>query len=150
MAKKKCKSCHNTKGLYLFYKNNCTKDKREVECKECQKSRSSNSYHAKYKINKPKRRRQGLYGKYGITIEQYDAMLKEQNGVCAICGRKEKAKYKDGSVQRLSIDHCHKTTKIRGLLCRTCNMAISVFDDDIDVLASAISYLINSKIRKAV
>lgn len=51
---------------------------------------------------------------YGITAAQYDATLKEQNGVCAICGRLPKTK-------RLAVDHNHRSHKVRGLLCFTCN-----------------------------
>ena len=95
-------------------------------------------------------RRSTLKTKYNITLEMYEQMSTEQGGVCSVCGKHETTRFKGGHIQRLSVDHCHETGDVRGLLCRKCNTAISAFDDDIDILASAISYLVNSKIRKAV
>ena len=60
-------------------------------------------------------------GKYGITAEQYNKMLAEQNGVCAICGRPPKTK-------RLHVDHDHKTGKIRALLCMMCNTKLGIIE----------------------
>lgn len=71
---------------------------------------------------------------FGITVEQYEAMLAAQNGVCAICFSKHKT-------MRLSVDHCHKTGKVRGLLCGKCNSGIGMLSDSIDLLASAQRYL---------
>ena len=73
--------------------------------------------------------------KYGITDDEYHLLNESQNYVCAIC------KKSDGRGARLAIDHCHETGKIRGLLCRTCNVAIGYLNDDITLLESAISYL---------
>ncbi|KKN10422.1 hypothetical protein LCGC14_1036850 [marine sediment metagenome] len=78
--------------------------------------------------------------KYGISLEQYRAIFTKQNGACSICGLPE-TKRNNGKPRRLSVDHCHTTNKIRGLLCNKCNLAIGNFEDDIDVMASAISYL---------
>ncbi len=75
-----------------------------------------------------------LKRKYNLTPEQYLTMLKNQNGVCAICGKQEKNR-------RLAVDHCHKTGKIRGLLCALCNTAIGKFNDDVNLLTKAIKYL---------
>ena len=61
-------------------------------------------------------RRGWLSWKYGITIECYDSLLSAQSGVCAIC---KMSPEKNGA--RLSVDHCHRTDRIRGLLCKTCN-----------------------------
>jgi len=57
---------------------------------------------------------------YGISVEQYEAMLKQQSGCCAIC----KKAPGENARGRLHVDHCHKTGKIRGLLCVKCNMAL--------------------------
>ena len=86
--------------------------------------------------------------KYGLTIGDYNELFEQQNGVCSICGLPETKKSFGKHVRRLSIDHCHKTGKVRGLLCNQCNVALGNFNDDIDVMSSAISYLINSKIKK--
>ncbi len=76
--------------------------------------------------------------RYGLTPEEYDALVEEQNGVCAICGNPP------GEVKfatRLAVDHCHKTGKNRGLLCRPCNLALGHFEDDVNRMESAIVYL---------
>jgi hypothetical protein len=53
----------------------------------------------------------------GLSVEEYDAMLKAQGGGCAICGNPPKTR-------RLDVDHDHKTGKVRGLLCHRCNRAL--------------------------
>lgn len=58
--------------------------------------------------------RKRLLARYGITAEQYDKMLKVQGGVCIVCGRSPKT-------VRLSIEHDHKTKRVRGLACFRCN-----------------------------
>jgi hypothetical protein len=72
---------------------------------------------------------------YGITTERYNDILNSQNGKCAIC--------KGDEVHRrhLSVDHCHETGQIRGLLCVRCNAAIGHFKDDSKILKHAIEYL---------
>ena len=79
---------------------------------------------------------------YDLTISQYDELLKEQNYVCAICKRPERRKEARTDVlRRLAVDHCHKTNKVRGLLCSDCNIAIGLLQDDVNVLQDAINYL---------
>lgn len=73
--------------------------------------------------------------KYGITLEQYEAMLAEQGGVCAIC-------LKDDTLKRLAVDHCHSLGTVRGLLCQSCNLSIGRMGDDPDQLRRAAAYLL--------
>ena len=80
-------------------------------------------------------RRRDLIRVYGITIEQHNQMLEQQNGVCAICGGLNK------NGKNLGIDHCHRTNKVRGLLCMKCNLTLGAVDDSIELLANAIRYL---------
>lgn len=76
------------------------------------------------------------------TIEHYYKMLEEQNNKCAICNREERRKSRtDGKICALAIDHCHKSGKIRALLCHACNTGIGKFEDNIELLQSAIRYL---------
>jgi Recombination endonuclease VII len=73
--------------------------------------------------------------KYGITREQWEALLVSQGGRCAVCQT-------DNPVPRTwSVDHDHITGKVRGLLCRRCNTGLGCFRDDIDRMVSAIDYL---------
>lgn len=69
---------------------------------------------------------------YGLTLEAYRAMLDEQGGRCGICDR---------HMEKLCVDHCHKTGEVRGLLCQRCNGGLGQFADSPDRLARAIGYL---------
>lgn len=75
--------------------------------------------------------------KFGLTAGQYDAMLTEQAGVCALCGRANP----DG--RRLAVDHNHETGEVRGLLCGWCNRGIGLFRDNADLLRKAATYIDN-------
>lgn len=75
-----------------------------------------------------------LRKKYKITVEEYERMLVAQNGVCAICE-------KQPSKRRLHVDHCHKTGRVRGLLCSNCNTAIGKLNDDPALMLKAASYV---------
>jgi hypothetical protein len=74
--------------------------------------------------------------KYGLTPDDYDRMVVEQGGVCAICHRPEKAK-----LGLLHVDHDHTNNRVRGLLCQQCNTGLGKFQDNIRILQSAINYL---------
>lgn len=79
---------------------------------------------------------------YGITLDDYDSLLEEQKGVCAICGKKEVLKQKGKETpQDLAVDHCHATGKVRGLLCRKCNTGIGNFHDSEEIMLKAIQYI---------
>lgn len=78
-----------------------------------------------------------LQHKYGISLEEYNAKVKEQNHKCAICFTDEVDVFK----QTLYVDHCHNTGKIRGLLCHSCNVGLGVFKDSNTLLDNAKEYL---------
>lgn len=84
-----------------------------------------------------------LKAQYGLSLEEYAAMLEAQNGVCAICLKLETSRSnpKCERPDSLRVDHCHVTGKNRGLLCSECNFGISKFDDDTDLMRKAIEYL---------
>ena len=71
----------------------------------------------------------------GMTHSEYERMLAEQGGLCAICYGPPLGK------TRLSIDHDHKSNRVRGLLCDSCNRAIGYFKDDADRAIRAANYL---------
>jgi hypothetical protein len=80
--------------------------------------------------------------KVNIDVSYYYEMLETQNGLCKICNNPETRKSRtEGKVCQLAIDHCHKTGKIRGLLCHSCNVALGSFKDSIELLQNAINYL---------
>lgn len=75
---------------------------------------------------------------YNITADDYYSMLEKQNYKCAICNSDSN---KNNSREKMFIDHCHETGKVRGLLCSNCNMALGLFNDDTETLNKAIAYL---------
>lgn len=74
---------------------------------------------------------------YGLTPEQFESMMKAQDGKCAICGSGGHGNIRN----RLCVDHCHKTKKVRGLLCRYCNIVLGVAKDNPKILKKAVAYL---------
>jgi hypothetical protein len=77
-----------------------------------------------------------LQNLYNIGLEEYNTLFTEQGGCCAICGIHQ------SEIKRpLYVDHCHKTDKVRGLLCHKCNFAIGLFNDSVENLNKAIIYL---------
>ena len=79
---------------------------------------------------------------YGISTEIYENLIKLQDNKCAICNKDEVRKFKTrNTTVRLAVDHCHKTGKIRELLCSKCNAALGAVGDSIDILEKMISYL---------
>lgn len=84
--------------------------------------------------NPLKRKSTYLKRRYGLGISEYEELLSKQQCVCAICGQV------DPNVA-LSVDHCHDTKVVRGLLCTNCNRGIGHFRDDPKLLERAIAYL---------
>jgi hypothetical protein len=89
--------------------------------------------------NKEKYRSGRLKREFGISIEDYNKKLKRQGDGCAIC------KKKCASGNHLSVDHCHSSGFIRGLLCNKCNLGLGLFKDDIILLVEAKKYLVKHK-----
>ena len=78
-----------------------------------------------------------LLKKYGITIDQYMEIYREQKGLCKICFTPHPPFGRDG----LHVDHCHKKYKVRGLLCNNCNRGIGLFSEDAANLMRASEYV---------
>lgn len=73
--------------------------------------------------------------RYGISIDEYEKMLSHQKGVCAICNHECKIR------KSLSVDHCHKTKIVRGLLCHACNTTIGQMKESPQLLRKAADYV---------
>lgn len=133
---RKCTQCGveatNEEKLEVFVRQARGKHGYRNLCKKCHgKSESYGArYDAEYYYDK------SIKNRYGITIENYNLMFKEQNGCCKICG-KHQSKLK----KRLYVDHCHTTNKVRGLLCQSCNTFIGFSYDDTKILYKAIEYI---------
>jgi predicted metal-binding protein len=80
-------------------------------------------------------RRNALKRRYGMSVEQYESMLELQQGVCAICSRRD----------AVVVDHDHRTGKVRALLCQGCNSALGNFFDDPMLIRKAASYVENHR-----
>jgi hypothetical protein len=98
--------------------------------------------HQFYLKNKDKVKEFSLLRKYNISLEQYKKMLKDQHNKCLLCQTKDE----DTTSKFLVVDHCHKTGKVRGLLCNPCNTGIGLFKENIEVLEKTIKYLAESSL----
>lgn len=78
-----------------------------------------------------------LKKKFGISLEEYDRLLAEQGGCCAICGTSKPG----GHYGVFMVDHDHATNRLRGLLCHGCNAGLGNFHDNVAALLKAIEYL---------
>jgi Recombination endonuclease VII len=129
-----CNVCGVEKNISDFYSG-------RNKCKDCVNSKAR-----KIRIDHPERyakyiKRHNEYLKerrYGITQEEFDIMLVDQNNMCKICNTEFK------STKDTHIDHCHDTNIVRGLLCNNCNLALGQFNDNTDNMDNAIRYLLNS------
>jgi hypothetical protein len=112
---KVCSVCSREKvvGAKNWYKNST--------CAAC--------YQKRYKKNFPDKSRDSkLKCYYGISLEQFNSLLKKQDFKCAICKIPDN-KLKNGKIQNFVVDHCHTTQKVRGLLCHTCNMRVGIVEN---------------------
>lgn len=127
--KKFCNVCLKEKDLDDFYNIKKWKSK---ACKNCASIRSSKWK----KENKYRTRIHQIKTSFGITENEWKKMYEEQNYRCAICYKTEE---ENGKL--FSVDHDHKTGKVRGLLCSECNQGLGKFKDQIAFLKRAIRYL---------
>lgn len=142
---RKCRVCSEEKSYPSMVKNKGFSCGVDTICLDCSRSRVKEwrkqnpdkraiqvkrENGKKYTINKH------LWSKYGITHIEYDQMLFAQDGLCKICKR-----HHTEFSKRLSVDHCHTTGKIRGLLCSSCNLVLGFAQDDVETLSQAIKYL---------
>lgn len=96
----------------------------------------------KRKIDPSYEHDQSLNKQYKIRVEDYNRILESQGGVCSICKGNEKSiAHTSNKIRNLTVDHCHTTGKIRGILCSRCNRGLGFFRDNIENLKSALKYL---------
>jgi hypothetical protein len=97
-------------------------------------------YQEKMKTERPdelalRYRKRNYKSKYGITLEIFEEMLEKQNGVCYICGNKNVAN------KHLAVDHCHKSGKVRKLLCNPCNLTVEHIENSLAPYERYIDYI---------
>lgn len=140
---KTCTTCFQIKELGYFYKRSSSPDQHSPHCKVCDNERRK-----KWRQNNPVRQQESnrnrqLLKRYGITLDDYEKMFEEQDKKCGICGTEENYSGHTGPRKEwsFSVDHCHETGKIRGLLCNDCNRALGLFKDSQMLLNKAIAWL---------
>lgn len=126
-----CPKCQNIQTISRFNKNKNTKFGIACYCKPCSKNRNKRKYDSEY------HRSYNLKKNHNITSEEYNKMFVKQNKLCGIC-QKDLTILKKNNVH---LDHCHKTGKIRGILCLNCNFGLGSFKDNEEFLEKAIQYL---------
>lgn len=141
----RCRKC-GLKPINDFYPDKSRRGTQtSSECKVCFSKRRISLKSNKDTVEK--RYRRNNLARFGLTVELYDKMFKNQNGLCKICEKPETdIHHKTGLVQRLTIDHDHDTGKVRGLLCATCNKGIGLLKHDKKILGNAIKYLTESEV----
>ena len=139
---KTCSRCSRELPFTSFHKKG--RGYRRPECKDCFKAARPRAGGASAAgIAASDKAAYQRYYKYGLTDEDYEQMLAAQGGVCAIC------ESPDPRASAWQVDHDHKTGRVRGLLCRPCNVALGLLSDDVIRMARAIRYLngANSDVR---
>lgn len=135
-----CKKCLIGKPLDMFFNHNSNKDKKFNTCKECDKAR----YNLWRKNNPEKRAKirkaEGLRRRHGMPLEEYNKMVEVQNNLCYICDFSPKST-NDPRTLNLQVDHCHKTNKIRKLLCHQCNRALGLLKENPILFLKCIDYI---------
>lgn len=98
------------------------------------------AYMREYRKRRPRNVRDSeLKKQYGISLSEWEAMHLSQGGVCAVCKSSESER--SSRYSNLSVDHCHSTGRVRGLLCSSCNRGLGFFKDRPDLIDAAAAYL---------
>lgn len=149
MQYKICSRCKINKPFSDYFKDNLRKIGIRCKCKECcktetiewrEKNRSQyNNYTAMWRATNPDRQHATeIKKRYKLSVEEYNYLLSIQNNKCRICGIEHDPSRKRG---RLYVDHCHNSSKVRGLLCSECNKGLGCFKENMDFLRMAAIYL---------
>ena len=113
---KLCRTCGDVKPHGDWHRNAGASDGLSTRCKACRSIQG---------------RQDHLKRQYGITEAERDELIASQGGVCCICL----------SALPEHVDHCHKTGRVRGVLCFSCNAALGQFKDRPDAIRRAAAYL---------
>ena len=132
---KKCSSCQEEKPFEEFNKSKSGKFGLHNQCRPCTKLWQPSP--EALKVRRETSRAFNRLKATGFTPEDFKEKLDEQGGVCAICGTDNPGKLD------FCADHDHANGNKRGVLCRKCNSGLGHFNDDPEVIAKAIQYLIH-------
>jgi hypothetical protein len=157
MDEKLCTKCNEVKALTEFYGRES--GYRMSHCKKCHNKRVTDRARYRwdndpeYRARRMEKKREWYQTKkgkrchanasfrllYGITHDDYDRMVEEQGGKCAICSATTNSKRNPRN--NLDVDHDHGNGSVRGLLCNACNLGIGKFADDPELLRKAADYI---------
>jgi hypothetical protein len=126
LTEKPCSTCKRVLPVSNFFKNASKKSGYSSLCKQCNPKEKRTVFRRKHPLDNRLR-------KYGLSQTRYEQMVIEQGGRCAIC--------KGVPTHPLQVDHCHRTGKIRELLCSGCNAGIGRLGDDLIRVQKAVEYL---------
>lgn len=148
-ALKQCKPCAILESQEYYYKSRKEKlqiwrrDNLEEARKKERDWRANNPDRAKGKLLRP----YWPGSTWREALQKFRDLVSLQNNLCKICGKPETHLYRnqEGKVRDLSVDHCHKSGKVRGLLCDSCNLLISKAKDDPRICLAAAKYLEGSE-----
>lgn len=112
-------------------------------CKKCSKDYAVQA-RKKNPLTAEQKRKHRIKTGYGLSWNDYQLLMSEQNGCCAICKVEFDMSYKEhgrNGHNKPHVDHCHASNEVRGILCGACNKGLGFFKDKVDNLKSAINYL---------
>lgn len=139
---RRCKKCNESLTWY----------KTQWRCVSCYKQymkEYGKQYYAThpqvYKSDPQVKRDKNYRQKYNLSLEEYEKIFEEQNGVCLLCNRPERAKNRYGDLP-LAVDHDHSTGVVRALLCNSCNRAFGFLDEDPMLIMALLEYALKWKI----
>lgn len=150
MGEKFCNKCQTLKPISEFckYKEGSKRKGYRYACKKCLtalanswKSKNKEKYD-KYRegyVNNPETKKRAKFNsikhEYGLSKDEWYKILKSQGNCCALC------KESSDELTFYQVDHCHETGKIRGILCRRCNLVLGCAKDKIETIKNALIYL---------
>ena len=141
MSRRRSHYCGNCGTLKIILHNGASR------CLVCH-NRRGREYYQNSLVRRWKQRKSYILRKYGVSIEFVEKLLARQQGRCAVCAKlwQECGTARSGVgdsffMQYLFIDHCHRSGKVRGLLCNACNTALGLLQDDPVAIQRAYSYL---------
>lgn len=156
-----CRTCGEERPLSDFHVSRNRHDGRDVVCRFCRRTERAARYRRdpegaqrrtrEWNERNPERvaeyQRRHRLRKLGVAYEddQFDRLLVEQDGRCAICGTDE-----PGGRGGFHVDHDHETGQVRGLLCDLCNRGLGYFADDVERLLAAVDYLRRARPNRGV
>lgn len=119
-----CTICHKWHAMWEFHKDKNTANGRTSKCKPCRK-----------KLDKRKK----LKSRYGLTLQDFERKLAEQDNKCGCCGDEFEI---DGKKSKAPcVDHDHKSQQVRDILCSRCNIALGHLKDCAKRAAKLLEYL---------